>query len=92
MRNVIHWSNLSHVPADGRPTQSAWYDHSYAEVPFTGVNDGPRIQSAIHKKVYRPSYGKFGGGTSLGTVKVVSYDPATQKGLIALEFIYHIGD
>ena len=67
-------------------TMSSWYDHGYEVFEITGEMDLCRIQSALHHKFYRPSYGKFGGGISIG--KVEKFD----DNHVLVEFIYHIGD
>jgi hypothetical protein len=67
-------------------TQSSWYDHGYEVFEVRGEMDMDRIKSALHKRFYVPSCGKFGGGTSIGQVS--KFD----DNHILVEFIYHIGD
>jgi len=67
-------------------SQSSWYDHGYEVFEVVGPMDTSRILSALHKRFYAPSYGKFGGGLSIGTV--TEFDPTH----VLVEFIYHIGD
>lgn len=67
-------------------TQSAWYDHGWEVYEVKGEMDLSRIKSALHNRFFRPSYGKFGGGTSIGNVE--KFD----ENHVLVEFIYHIGD
>jgi len=95
MNNVIYWSKRVNVDARaaGLRTQSAWYDHAYYEVPFRSMpSDLNRLKSALHARLYSASYGKFGGGTSVGDVTVTDYDPMLRRGTLRVECIYHIGD
>ena len=85
---ALLWSKAVNVKASdlGLPSQSAWYDHSYYKVPYIGALDLSKAQSALHKKFWRPSFGKFGGGTSVGSVKDLGDNS------LLVELIYHIGD
>ena len=67
-------------------TQSSWYDHGYEVMEIEGYMDLSRIHSALHNRFYKPSFGKFGGGISIGGVE--QFD----DNHILVEFIYHIGD
>ena len=97
MMNVILWSKRSNVPTpEGKRSQSSWYDHNWVAVPFIGPNHGQRLRNALHGKVHRPSCGKFGGGSSLGEVTVLQYEPTAMNGqgagILLVETLYHIGD
>jgi hypothetical protein len=87
---ALLWSKAVPVRAEalGRDSQSSWYDHSFRRVPVLGTVDVLAIKSKLFDRTYRPSCGKFGGGTSLGDVWV---DPADSS-FVFVETIYHIGD
>ena len=87
MKNLIHWGQkVSVKPQGDEQAQSSWYDHGFFEVPFEGEANIGRMQAAIQKKVNVPSFGKFGGGRSLGKVELA------RPGVLRVEMIYHIGD
>lgn len=80
--NAILWSQKTLVKTE----QSSWYDHTFYRVPVLGTVDLAKIKNALFDKLYRASHGKFGGGTSLGTVS------DNGDGSVTVEVIYHIGD
>jgi hypothetical protein len=89
-RKGIEMKNVIHTAADRtylvRTSQSAWYDHSFVIYPFTGTFNAGKMHDALRKKFGRASYGKFGGGESIGKIELVG------PGWIEVEHIYHIGD
>lgn len=72
--------------ARGLQTQSAWYDHTYSIFEVVGPMDINRIHTGLNERVWSPSCGKFGGGTSIGSVT------AEDANHVLVEFIYSIGD
>jgi len=93
MMNRIHWEKRTPAPTpEGRSRQSAWYDHSWVDVPFSGVPDVTRMKSALIARKNVQSFGKFGGGSSISDVTLTAYDEETHTGVITVESLYHIGD
>jgi hypothetical protein len=91
----MHWGQRERIAYK----QSAWYDHTFYRVPVTMKDGHPLDHTACNRMhdVWRKRLGagaenarlgKFGGWTSMGTIKVDEEHP----GHVVVEMIYHIGD
>jgi hypothetical protein len=65
---------------------SAWYDHTFYEVPFKGPYEHSRIQQALIMRLSRQFLSKFGGQFHIGEVDLA------REGVLKVETLYSIGD
>jgi len=71
MTNQIHWSKKTLVAEK----KSAWHDHSFFEVPFTGEYDWAKISNALFSRLTNNFVSRFGGQTALGEVSLLRQSP-----------------
>ena len=78
MTNAIHWGKKEVI----RSEQSAWYDHYFYTVPYTGTFNASAIKEALRKS------SKFGFSRYVSVGKVADLG----NGKMEIEKICHIGD
>lgn len=78
---VLKWGKKEAIGFDG----SAYYDHSYYKVPFTGDYEPHKMRSALSKR-YPNTGNYFGGYTTVGGIERLD------ETHVKVELIYHIGN
>ena len=81
MTNSINWKKREVI----KNSQSAWYDHTFYKVPYTGIFDASKISKALTDRFTRQFLGNFGGQTHIGDVSDLG------NGFAEVEWLRSIG-
>ena len=80
-KGALKWGKKQAIGFDG----SAYYDHSFYKVPFTGVCDVSAMRSALAER-YPNTGNYFGGYTTVGDVSLLD------ERHVKVEMVHHIGN
>ena len=79
---ILKWGKKEYLKESA---QSAYYDHSFYKVPFTGACDVHAMRSALYSR-YPNTGNYFGGYTTVGDIKQLD------ESHVKVELVHHIGN